>query len=86
MDRYITDSLDEYPIGPCSNCNASIGRSDLEQKEDWKNWVGGDSPMPLLWTAEGVLTCSVCEDKRKVTADVQSGSVKPVFASMRLAK
>lgn len=84
-ERYITDSLDEYPVGPCPKCGSTIARADLERKEDWPKW-NGEGNVPLLWTAEGVLTCSVCEDQRTVTADVQTGSVKPVFASMRCAK
>ena len=82
MERYITDSLNEYLIGACPNCGGTIGHADLERKEDWSKWFGGDCEVPFLWTAAGTLTCTICEGSRRVEADVQSGSVKLVFASM----
>ena len=86
MERYITDSLEDYSIGPCPNCGSTIARADLERKENWAQWSGDMSAdVPLLWTATGPLTCSCCESKRFVTADVQTGSVRPVFASMAVS-
>lgn len=84
MERYITDSLDEYPIGRCPNCGSSIGHADLQRREDWGKWEGGDAEVPLLWQADGTLRCAVCEQLRHVTANVQTGSVKPVFASIEV--
>jgi len=84
MERYITDSLDEYPVGPCE-CGCTIARADLTRRENWDAWDGKDDhSVPLLWTADGVLTCSVCEKQRKITADVQSGAVRTVLASARV--
>ena len=85
-ERYITDSLDEYPIGACTKCGGAIGHADLTRREDWATWPGGDSDVPLLWLAEGTLTCTVCEATRKVEANVQSGSARPVFQSMTEVK
>ena len=84
MERYITDSLDEYPIGPCPHCGGGIARADLERDEDWTNWLGGDTEVPLLWQASGKLRCAICEQLRNVTADVRTGSVRPVFQSMKI--
>jgi hypothetical protein len=81
-ERYITDSLDRYPIGLCPKCAGSIGHADLTRREDWASWPGGDADVAFLWTAEGELVCASCEASRPVTADVQSGSVQQVFASM----
>jgi len=81
-ERYVTDSLDEYAIGPCPECGSSIAHADLTRDEDWSRWPGGDSEVPLLSQASGILTCAVCEKTRKVKADTLSGSVRPVFLSM----
>lgn len=85
-ERYITDSLDDYSIGPCPNCGSTIGHADLTRKEDWPSWSGGDADVPLLWIADGTLTCTSCEHKRHIEADVRSGSVQPVFASAKLVE
>jgi hypothetical protein len=83
MERYITDSLDTYPVGPCPSCGGTIARADLTRKEDWTAYVDAETEIPLLWIADGPLVCAICENSRQVTADVQTGSVKPVFTSMR---
>lgn len=84
MERYITDSLDDYHVGPCSNCGSTIGHADLERVEDWVKWLGGDSEVPLKWEARGKLTCACCEVSRAVAADVRSGSVRQVFSNMEV--
>ena len=81
-ERYITDRLDEYPVGPCQNCEGTIGHADLTRDEDWSRWPGGDSDVPLLSMASGTLTCASCEHSRSVKADTLTGSVIPVFESM----
>jgi hypothetical protein len=32
MERYITDSLDAYPIGPCPDCGSTIAHADLTSR------------------------------------------------------
>ncbi len=81
MERYITDSLENYAIGPCRSCGGTIGHADLERREDWAKW-SGDGDVPLKWTATGPLTCTICRVARNVEADVETGSVGPVFTSM----
>lgn len=84
-ERYVTDSLEAYPIGACPACASTIGHADLTRCEDWSKFVSSDVEIPLLWIAEGPLKCSICGHQRQVKADVHSGSVKPVFESMSAA-
>jgi hypothetical protein len=77
MERYITDSLDDYNVGACPACGSTIGHADLHRAFD-EAWKSNGH-------ADGKLVCASCGHKRNVIADVSTGSVRPVFHSMKLA-